>query len=131
MTEAKAENKPTTTSASSKLAHPAVASSSLSSVAIASIQLINCSTDVKALLATSAPLFVTALVYFVHWLLVCYEIKPIGVMRTEKALASSIKQLREDIDIESKAGRDVKELEATLQRNLVARSKLFESEINS
>lgn len=124
MTEAK-----TTTSA--KITHPAIVSPSLSAAAIAAIQISKFPADVTTFLTTCAPLVVTALVYLAQWLLVCYEIKPISVMRTEKALDRSIKQLREDIDIESKAGRDVSELEATLQRNLVARSRLFESEINT
>lgn len=117
-----------TEASSTKLPNATMTSASLSAVVIGGVQLLNLDSGVTALLSTSIPICVAAIVYGIQWLFVFCGIKPVSVMRSELSLDKLIKYYRAEIKEEKTAGRDVSALEAALSKALLARGKLFEDE---
>lgn len=128
MTESNTANSTETNSVSK--VNPTISTASISAFLIGVIQLLKYDAEITALLSTLIPLLVAAVVYGLTWLGVFFEMKPLSILRSEKAMTSRVKFLRKEIDIEKSAGRNYSTLENELERALIARSRLYDNEAN-
>lgn len=116
-----------TNNKSSSLQSTASIAAGLSAALIGILQFIfpNGPKEMLAIGSSIIPLIVTFIVSILHWCFVKFGFKTTSEMAAENILDQSIIFLRSQIDIENQAGRNVTELEKSLNNAILAKAKLY------